>query len=94
MYSCTVTLSVSGTLFQTLVVIFNLRYTVSEVAKNCPNSKPEIKKGLNYHRLQHMFTNCLQHREDITNMINVASKLRSSDESSKQKSMVNSTYKS
>lgn len=84
----------SGTLFQTLVLVFNWRFSVSEVATNFPNSKPEIEKSLNYQRLQHMFTNFLQHKEDITNVINVPSKLGSGDESSKQKSMANSAYKS
>lgn len=90
----TVTLPVSGTLFQTLVLVFNWRFSVSEMATHFLNSIPEIKKSLNFQRLQHMFTNFLQHKEDITNVINVLSKLGSSDESSKQKSMANSAYKS
>jgi hypothetical protein len=39
---------------------------------------------LNYQRLQHMFANCLQYIEAVTNVINVASNLGSSDNFSKQ----------
>jgi hypothetical protein len=64
--------------------------TVTEVQKISPIVYLKLKEMilkrvyLNYQRLQHMFTNCLQHIEAVTNVIIVASNLGSSDDFSKQ----------